>query len=158
MARFLRSNKSQNIGVMLFDATDPFCTPIVRGIENALILQAQLPSDISGDTQNNRERFERYLEMLAQAAQSMQRLNRRRKLGSSVDIHVLADLNKREIPAATIGWKLTQDHISSSDGGQSSGKDGWPLNTSILWAMRNIAFSFEGLKRLIDSGPRWRGI
>jgi LacI family transcriptional regulator len=35
MARFLRSKRSQSIGVMLFDVNDPFCTPILRGIENS---------------------------------------------------------------------------------------------------------------------------
>jgi len=29
MARFLRSKRSQSIGVVLFDVTDPFCTPIL---------------------------------------------------------------------------------------------------------------------------------
>ena len=33
MARFLRSKRSQSIGVLVFDVTDPFCTPILRGIE-----------------------------------------------------------------------------------------------------------------------------
>src|SRR5271169_1350792 len=43
MARFLRSRRSQSIGVMLFDVTDPFCTPILRGIENALYPLGYLP-------------------------------------------------------------------------------------------------------------------
>src|SRR5271168_5008945 len=32
MARFLRSKRSHSIGVMVFDITDPYCTPILRGI------------------------------------------------------------------------------------------------------------------------------
>src|SRR6266480_2919638 len=36
MARFLRSKRSHSVGVMFFDITDPFCTPVLRGIENAL--------------------------------------------------------------------------------------------------------------------------
>src|SRR3974377_1368061 len=44
MARFLRSKRSQSIGVMLFDVTDPFCTPLMRGIENALNPLTYLPS------------------------------------------------------------------------------------------------------------------
>src|SRR6202043_390180 len=27
MARFLRSNRSHSVGVMIFDITDPYCTP-----------------------------------------------------------------------------------------------------------------------------------
>ena len=97
MARFLRSKRSQSIGVMLFDVTDPFCTPILRGIENALYPLGYLP--IFADAHNQRDRFERYLEMLLE----------RHVDGLIVvanwlfvDIHVLADLNKQEIPAATI--------------------------------------------------------
>jgi len=36
MARFLRSKRSHSVGVMFFDITDPFCTPVLRGIENTL--------------------------------------------------------------------------------------------------------------------------
>src|SRR6202021_1035430 len=43
MARFLRSKKSLSIGVMFFDVTDPFCTPVLRGIENALYPVGYLP-------------------------------------------------------------------------------------------------------------------
>lgn len=151
MARFLRSKKSQSIGVMLFDVTDPFCTPILRGIENALYPLGYLP--IFADAQNNRERFERYLEMLLE----------RHVDGLIVvanwlfvDIHVLADLNKREIPATTIGWKLTQDRISSV---MVDNEAGGRLALEHLYQLghRSLAF-IRGPKRLIDSGPRWRGI
>src|ERR1700680_2628293 len=36
LARSLRSQRSNIIGVMVIDITDPFCTPILRGLENAL--------------------------------------------------------------------------------------------------------------------------
>src|SRR5215470_16973480 len=39
IARFLRSKRSHSIGVMFFDITDPFCTLILRGIENSLYQQ-----------------------------------------------------------------------------------------------------------------------
>jgi LacI family transcriptional regulator len=151
MARFLRSKRSQSIGVMLFDVTDPFCTPVLRGIENALYPLSYLA--IFADAQNNRERFERYLEMLLE----------RHVDGLIVvanwlfvDIHVLADLNKREIPAATIGWKLPQDRISSL---MVDNEAGGRLAFEHLYQLghRRIAF-IRGPKRLIDSGPRWRGI
>src|SRR5207302_192937 len=35
-ARSLRSKRSHTVGVMVFDMTDPFCTLILRGIENTL--------------------------------------------------------------------------------------------------------------------------
>src|SRR6266481_2392988 len=43
MARFLRSKRSNSVGVMFFDIADPFCTPVLRGIENALYQASYLP-------------------------------------------------------------------------------------------------------------------
>jgi len=62
MARFLRSKRAISVGVMFFDITDPFCTPVLRGIENALYQSSYVP--IFADAHNQRSRFERYLEML----------------------------------------------------------------------------------------------
>src|SRR5262245_38847821 len=35
-AKSLRSKRNHTVGVILFDITDPYCTPILRGIEIAL--------------------------------------------------------------------------------------------------------------------------
>src|SRR5438093_11734593 len=35
-ARTLRNQRTRTVGVMVFDMTDPYCTPILRGIECAL--------------------------------------------------------------------------------------------------------------------------
>ncbi len=151
MARFLRSRRSQSIGVMLVDVMDPFCTPILRGIENALYTLNYLP--IYTDAHNQRERFERYLEMLLE----------RHVDGLIVvanwlfvDIDVLADLNKREIPAATIGWELPDNRISSV---MVDNEAGGKLALEHLYQLghRKIAI-IRGPKQLIDSAPRWRGI
>jgi DNA-binding LacI/PurR family transcriptional regulator len=151
MARFLRSRRSQSIGVMLFDVTDPFCTPILRGIENSLYPLGYLP--IFTDAHNQRDRFERYLEMLLE----------RHVDGLIVvanwlfvDIHVLADLNKREIPAATIGWEIPGNRVSSF---MVDNETGGRLALEHLYQLghRRVAF-IRGPKRLIDSAPRWRGI
>jgi len=151
MARFLRSKRSQSIGVMLFDVMDPFCTPILRGIENALYPLGYLP--IFADAHNQRDRFERYLEMLLE----------RHVDGLIVvanwlfvDIHVLADLNKREIPAATIGWEIPGNRVSSV---MVDNEAGGRLALEHLYQLghRRIAV-IRGPKRLIDSAPRWRGI
>jgi LacI family transcriptional regulator len=32
-ARFLRRRRSQTIGVLAYDLSDPYCIPIVRGIQ-----------------------------------------------------------------------------------------------------------------------------
>jgi DNA-binding LacI/PurR family transcriptional regulator len=102
MARFLRSKRSQSIGVMLTDVTDPFCTPILRGIENALYPLAYLP--IFADAHNQRERFERYLEMLLERHVDGLIVVANWLL---VDIHVLADLNKRSRRAHGVGASVS---------------------------------------------------
>jgi len=151
MARFLRSKRSQSIGVVLFDVTDPFCTPILRGIENGLYPVGYLP--IFADAHNQRDRFERYLEMLLERHVDGLIVVANWLL---VDIHVLADLNKREIPAATIGWELPGTHLSSV---MVDNEAGGRLALEHLYQLghRRIAV-IRGPKRLIDSAPRWRGI
>ena len=151
MARFLRSKRSQSIGVMLFDVTDPFCTPILRGIENALYPLGYLP--VFADAHNQHERFERYLEMLLE----------RHVDGIIVvanwlfvDIHVLADLNKAEVPTVTIGWEIPGNRVSFV---MVDNETGGRLALEHLYQLghRRIAM-IRGPKRLIDSAPRWRGI
>src|ERR1700731_521968 len=99
MARFLRSKRSHTVGLVFFDITDPFCTPVLRGIENALYQSSYVP--IYGDAHNQRNRFERYLEMLLEHHVEALIVVANWLV---VDIHVLADLGKRNIPEGTIGW------------------------------------------------------
>jgi len=47
---------------MVFRYDDPYCTLVLRGIENSLYQSSYLP--ILTDVHNERSRFERYLEML----------------------------------------------------------------------------------------------
>src|SRR5437588_6045048 len=89
LARALRSRRKSTVGLMVFDITDPFCTPILRGIERGLYQLSHL--SILTDAHNERSRFERYLEMLLE----------RRIEGMIVvanwlfvDINLLAELEK----------------------------------------------------------------
>src|SRR3984893_5720197 len=151
MARFLRSKRSHSVGVMIFDITDPFCTPVLRGIENALYQCSYVP--IFADAHNQRNRFERYLEML---------LDRHIEAlivvanWLFVDIQLLGDLSQRNIPATTIGWELPGDTVSSV---MVDNEAGGRLALEHLYQLghRKIAF-ICGPKMLIDSAPRWRGI
>jgi LacI family transcriptional regulator, galactose operon repressor len=151
MARFLRSKRSQSIGVVLTDVTDPFCTPILRGIENALYLLAYLP--IFADAHNQRERFERYLEMLLERHVDGLIVVANWLL---VDIHVLADLNKAEVPTVTIGWEIPGNRVSFAMVDNEAGGR-MALEHLHQLGHRRIAVIL-GPKRLIDSAPRWRGI
>jgi DNA-binding LacI/PurR family transcriptional regulator len=151
MARFLRSKRSHSVGVMFFDITDPFCTPVLRGIENALYQLSYIP--FFADAHNQRNRFERYLEMLLEHHVEALIVVANWLF---VDIHVLADLSKRNIPAATIGWELPGDTVSSV---MVDNEAGGRLALEHLYQLghRKIAF-IRGPKMLIDSAPRWRGI
>jgi DNA-binding LacI/PurR family transcriptional regulator len=151
MARFLRSKRSHSVGVMFFDITDPFCTLVLRGIENALYQASYVP--IYADAHNQRNRFERYLEMLLERHVEALIVVANWLF---VDIQLLGDLSKRNIPAATIGWELPGDTISSV---MVDNETGARLALEHLHQLghRKIAF-IRGPKRLIDSGPRWRGI
>jgi LacI family transcriptional regulator len=72
-----------------------------------------------------------------------------------VDIHLLADLGKRNILATTIGWELPGDKVSSV---MVDNESGARLALEHLYQLghRKIAF-IRGPKMLIDSAPRWRG-
>jgi LacI family transcriptional regulator len=151
MARFLRSKRTHSVGVMFFDITDPFCTLVMRGIENTLYQASYVP--IFADAHNQRNRFERYLEML------MERHVEALIVVANwlfVDIQLLGDLSKRNIPAATIGWELPGNTISSV---MVDNETGARLALEHLHQLghRKIAY-LRGPKMLIDSAPRWRGI
>jgi LacI family transcriptional regulator len=107
-ARSLRGRRSHTVGVMVFDMTDPYCTLVLRGIENTLYQSSFLP--ILTDVHNERSRFERYLEMLLD-----RRIEGLVVLANwlFVDINVLADLEKNNIPTAIVGRELKNDKISS---------------------------------------------
>jgi LacI family transcriptional regulator len=151
MARFLRSKRSHSVGVMFFDITDPFCTPILRGIENGLYQASYVP--IFADAQNQKSRFERYLEMLLEHHVEALIVVANWLF---IDIQLLADVSKRNIPATTIGWELPGDTVGSV---MVDNEAGGRLALEHLHQLghRKIAF-IRGPKLLIDSAPRWRGI
>jgi len=150
-ARSLRSRRSHTVGVMVFDMTEPFCTLVLRGIENSLYQASYLP--ILTDVHNERGRFERYLEML---------LDRRVEAlivvanWLFVNIDVLGDLEKSNIPTVMVAQELKNDSISSvivdnELGGYTAVEHLYSLGH------RKIAF-IRGPKNLGDSAPRWKGV
>jgi LacI family transcriptional regulator len=150
-ARSLRSRRSHTVGVMVFDMTDPFCTLVLRGIENSLYQASYLP--ILTDVHNERARFERYLEML---------LDRRVEglivLANwlFVNIDVLGDLEKSNIPTVMIGRELKNESVSSVIVDNELGAYTAVEHLHSL-GHRKIAF-IRGPKTLTDSAPRWKGI
>jgi LacI family transcriptional regulator len=133
------------------DMTDPYCTLVLRGIENTLYQSSYLP--ILTDVHNERSRFERYLEMLLD----------RRIEGLIVlanwlflDINLLGDLEKSSIPTAMVGCELKTDSISSVI---VDNEVGGYVALEYLHSLghRKIAI-IRGPKGLTDTSPRWRGI
>jgi len=150
-ARSLRSQRSHAVGIMVFDVTDPYCTLILRGIENALYQSSYVP--ILTDAHNERGRFERYLEMLLD----------RRVEGLIVlanwlflDINVLAELEKNSIPTVMIGRELQTQSISSVIVDNEAGAYS-AIEHLYALGHRKVAF-IRGPKTLADSAPRWKGI
>jgi LacI family transcriptional regulator len=150
-ARSLRGRRSQTVGVMVFDMTDPYCTLVLRGIENTLFQSSFLP--ILTDVHNERSRFERYLEMLLD-----RRIEGLVVLANwlFVDINVLADLEKNNIPTATVGRELKNDRISSVIVDNEAGAR-VALEHLHSLGHRKIAF-IRGPRQLFDTEPRWRGV
>jgi len=150
-ARTLRNQRTHTVGVMVFDMTDPYCIPILRGIENTLYEASFLP--ILTDVHNERSRFERYLEML---------LDRRVEAliivanWLFVDVNVLGDLEKSNVPTAMIGRELKAGSVSSVTVDNEFG-----ANAAIehLYSLghRRIAF-IRGPRHITDTAPRWKGI
>ena len=151
LARSLRSQRSNIVGVMVFDITDPFCTPILRGLENSLY-QANYLS-LLADAHNEPQRFERYLEMLLD----------RRVEGLIIianwlvtDIKLLADLTARQVPTVIAGRAYEVDTMSTVSVDNEAGA---ALALEHLYRLghREIAF-LRGPKALSSSGQRWKGI
>lgn len=61
-ARSLRGIRSQTIGIIIFDISDPYCVLALDGIERALLSTPYLP--IMMDARGDLKRFENYLKML----------------------------------------------------------------------------------------------
>ena len=150
-ARTLRNQRTRTVGVMVFDMTDPYCTPILRGIECALYQASFLP--ILTDVHNERCRFECYLEML---------LDRRVEAlivvanWVFVNIDVLGDLEKNNIPTAMIGRELQAGSVSSVIVDNELGAQAAVEHLFSL-GHRQIAF-LRGPRHIAVTGPRWNGI
>jgi LacI family transcriptional regulator len=151
LARSLRSQRSNIVGVMVIDITDPFCTPILRGLENALYQASYL--SLLADAHNEPHRFERYLEMLLD----------RRVEGLVVianwlvtDIKFLADLTECQVPTVIAGRSF-EDHSVSTVSVDNENGAGMALEHLNRLGHREIAF-LRGPKALSSSGQRWKGI
>lgn len=149
-ARSLRRRRSQTIAVLAYDLSDPFCIPIVRGIQSGL-----LPADYVSllmDAQTQRRLFDSYLKMILE----------RRAEGVIViaswifeETNLLADIEKNHVPIVIVGRDLTGRRVSSLLVDNEAG-GALAMRHLIDLGHRHIAV-IRGPQELFDSEPRWAG-
>ena len=150
-ARSLRRRSTQTIGIVAFDLSDPFCIPVVRGIQAKLQESGYFP--LLMDVQTQRALFDNYLHMLLE----------RRADGVIViaswvfeEMNLLGDVRKNNVPILIVGRDLSARGTSSI---LVDNEEGGALATRHLYALghRRIAV-IRGPRELCDSEPRWKGI
>jgi LacI family transcriptional regulator len=150
-ARSLRRRHSQTIGVLAYDLSDPFCIPIMRGIQAGLEPASYLP--LVMDAQTQRKLFDRYLSMILE-----QRAEGVIVIASWVfeEANLLADMEKNNVPIVIVGRDLTERRISSMLVDNESG-GAMAMHHLCQLGHRKIAV-IRGPEELFDSEPRWAGI
>ncbi len=150
-ARSLRRRRTQTIGVLAFDMSDPFCIPVVRGIEETLEAAQYFSLQVNAQTQ--RMLFDRYLRMLLE----------RRAEGVVViaswvfeETNLLADIEKNNVPIVIVGRDLTARRIPSVLVDNQAG-GALAMGHLLDLGHRRIAV-IRGPEEMFDSEPRWQGI
>ena len=150
-ARSLRRRRTQTIGVLAFDMSDPFCIPVVSGVDEKL--QPAHYFSLLVNAQTQRELFDRYFRMLLE----------RRTEGVIViaswvfeETGLLADIAKNHVPIVIVGRDLTRRRITSV---LVNNRAGGALVMRHLASLghRQIAV-IRGPDEMFDSAPRWDGI
>jgi DNA-binding LacI/PurR family transcriptional regulator len=151
LARSLSRRRSQTIGVLVFDISDPFCMSLLRGIERALYQTPFLP--IIMDADNRPEQFDRYLDMLIG----------RRVEGLVLvanwlfaEIEPLSKIEKNSIPIAVVGGDLTARGIQSVVVDNEAG--GYEAMKHLYRTGHRKIAVLRGPEELVDSSRRWWGI
>lgn len=150
-ARSLRRRSTQTIGILAFDLSDPFCIPIMRGVQERLHEARYLP--LLMDAQTERKLFDSYLHMILE----------RRAEGVIViaswvfeEKNLLGDVRKNNVPILIVGRDLTARGISSILVDNEAG-GALALRHLLELGHRQIAV-IRGPKEMCDSEPRWAGI
>ena len=150
-ARSLRRRSTQTIGILAFDLSDPFCIPIMRGIQEGVHAADYLP--LLMDAQTQRKLFDSYLHMILE----------RRAEGVIViaswvfeETNLLGDVRKNNVPILIVGRDLVDRGISSILVDNEAGGALAMRHLADL-GHRHIAV-IRGPQQMCDSEPRWAGI
>lgn len=150
-ARSLRKRHTQTVGVLAYDLSDPFCIPVIRGIEGGLGASGYFP--LLMDAQAQRNLFDRFLSMTLE-----RRVDGILVIASWIfdESNLLADVNKNHVPIVIVGRDMTHLGVSSVLVDNQAGG---------AMAIRHLAqLGHEkiavicGPRELWDSQPRWQGI
>jgi DNA-binding LacI/PurR family transcriptional regulator len=150
-ARSLRRRRSQTIAVLAYDLSDPFCIPIVHGIQAGLQPANYLPLLV--DAQTQRKLFDSYLKMILE----------RRAEGVIViaswifeETNLLDDIEKNRVPIVIVGRDMTNRNVSSLLVDNEAG-GALALRHLIELGHKRIAI-IRGPDELFDTEPRWAGV
>lgn len=150
-ARSLRRRRSQTIGVLAYDLSDPYCSPIVQGIQTGLQPVSYLP--LLMDAQTQRGLFDNYLQMILE----------RRAEGVIViaswvfdEANLLSDIRKNNVPIVIVSRDLTKQGVSSVFVDNEAG-GAMAMRHLHELGHRRIAV-IRGPQEMFDSAPRWAGI
>ncbi len=150
-AQALRKQHSHTVGVMVPDIADPYCAQILRGIENSLSHSSYVPFLV--DIQNNRARFQKYLNvLLARRVEGLIILAN----SLSFESELLSTLEHQKIPSVILGREPGTDSLSWVTTDHEAGTR-QALEYLYSLGHRKIAF-IRGPKMIIDSHHQWSGI
>jgi LacI family transcriptional regulator len=150
-ARSLRRRSTQTIGILAFDLSDPFCTPIMRGIQGGLRADGYLPLIV--DAQAQRKLFDSSLHMILE----------RRAEGVIViaswvfeETDLLSDVKKNNVPIVIVGRDMVARGIHSILVDNALG-GALAMRHLIDLGHRKIAV-IRGPQEMVDTEPRWAGM
>lgn len=150
-ARSLRRRRTQTIGVLAYDMSDPFCIPVIGGVDEGL--QPAQYFSLLVNAQTQRKLFDKYFRMLLE----------RRAEGVVViaswvfeETDLLADIEKNHVPIVIVGRDLTERRISSVLVDNRAGGV-LVMRHLISLGHRKVAV-IRGPDEMFDSAPRWEGI
>ena len=150
-ARSLRSKRTHSIGVLVFDITDPYCTLIIRGIENYLTQFGYMP--VLADLQNTPGRLQKCAKMLMERrVEGVIAIANPLHLGTNL----ASAIHQFELPAVVIGSEpATKCYASVVTNNYAGGRAAFEHLHSL--GHRRIAV-IKGPRAMSDSAPRWNGI
>ena len=151
-ARTLRGNRTETIGAIVFDITDPYCAHILRGIENET--RATSFQYLLSDAQNESDRFRRNLDILM-----LRRVEGLVLVANSLsmDLAVLESIHNPQIPIVVIGRQLPESTIASTVSINNEYGGYMALQHLYELGHRRIVY-LRGPKTIVDSVLRWEGI